>query len=93
VRAPWIKRSLALLLTLLPPYVVAVACPHLFYPILEFSGNFRLVLFGILPAVMVWYGRRQGRTPWLPGGDVTLGGVVIIACVALYFGATGTSAA
>ena len=53
VRAPWIKRLVALLCVLLPPYVIAVTCPQIFFVALEFSGAFRLILFGILPAVMV----------------------------------------
>lgn len=37
-----------LVTAILPPLVVACAAPHIFYSALEFSGTFRLVLFGAL---------------------------------------------
>uniref|UniRef100_A0A7S0N4E9 Thiamine phosphate synthase/TenI domain-containing protein n=1 Tax=Pyramimonas obovata TaxID=1411642 RepID=A0A7S0N4E9_9CHLO len=93
VRAPWIKRLVALLTVLLPPYFIAVTCPQIFFVALEFSGVFRIILFGILPAVMVWIGRRQGYTSWLPGGDYTLGAVVLLAVMALTFARSSAAVA
>ena len=61
-----------LFVTLIPPLVISLVCPGVFYKALEFSGTFRLVLFGIMPALMVWSGRRKGELAWIPGGNLPL---------------------
>lgn len=54
------RRLVAVCSALGAPVVVASLCPTIFLPALEFSGSFRLVLFGLLPAMMVWSGRYNG---------------------------------
>ena len=41
-----LETAIPLLAALIPPLVVACAAPTIFYAALEFSGTFRLVLFG-----------------------------------------------
>jgi tyrosine-specific transport protein len=44
--------------TLLPPLVLAVSYPDVFFNALEFAGVFGvLVLFGVLPGAMAWVSR------------------------------------
>ena len=69
----------ALCLTLGPPLAMSILCPGAFYAALEFSGTFRLILFGIVPALMVWSGRRSGELAWLPGGSLPLIFVIVAA--------------
>lgn len=70
----WAATAVPLALTLGPPLGIASLAPGIFYPALEFSGTFRMVLFGLLPTVMVWFGRysEAQELPWLPGGAATL---------------------
>eukprot|EP00899_Mesostigma_viride_P013168 jgi/Mesvir1/21852/Mv04233-RA.1 len=77
------RRLVPLVATFLPPLLVGVTCPGVFVSALEFSGTFRMVMFGILPAIMVWSGRYvRGKKPWLPGGRLLLSLVVALAvCV------------
>lgn len=56
----WTRRLVATMAALTGPLIVASTCPTIFLPALEFSGSFRLILFGILPALMVWSGRYNG---------------------------------
>ncbi|QDZ22820.1 tyrosine/tryptophan transporter protein [Chloropicon primus] len=69
----------ALVLTILPPLGISILAPGAFYAALEFSGTFRLILFGIIPVLMVYKGRKSGELPWLPGGVVPLLFVMAIA--------------
>lgn len=73
VAALALRRMIPLVLTMLPPFVIALSCPSIFLSALEFSGTFRLILFAILPAMMVWRGRyRDDERVWLPGGKLLL---------------------
>ena len=72
----------SLFLTLAPPLAISILAPGAFYAALEFSGTFRLILFGIVPALMVWSGRRKGELAWLPVGALPLA-LVIAAAVAV----------
>jgi tyrosine-specific transport protein len=46
------------ILTLLPPLILALLFPNLFYTALNFAGGIcTVVLFGIIPALMIWKGR------------------------------------
>lgn len=70
---PLVKRGVPLAVALVLPIIVAVTAPTIFLPALEFSGTFRLVLFALLPAAMVWRARYdQGFAPWLKGGRILL---------------------
>ncbi|MQL96317.1 hypothetical protein Taro_028991 [Colocasia esculenta] len=67
------------LLTLLPPLVLALLDPEIFFKALDFAGTYGvLVLFGILPAAMSWSERYSGSSPspilppLVPGGRFTL---------------------
>jgi len=84
ISKPWIRRLLPLVLVVVPPLLLAVACPvSIFVPALEFAGTLRLLLFGILPAVMVWKGRADGNKPWVPGGNVLLALVAAVAAAVI----------
>eukprot|EP00850_Spirogloea_muscicola_P004092 SM000017S02832 [mRNA] locus=s17:558669:560288:- [translate_table: standard] len=73
------SQGLPYLLTLLPPLVLALTSPDIFYKALDFAGTYGvLVLFGILPAAMAWSERYSGTClpptmpPIVPGGKFTL---------------------
>lgn len=63
-------------LVLLPPLILAQVYPKIFFDALFFAGGFcAVVLFGILPALMVWIGRYQKKldSPYhVCGGKVAL---------------------
>lgn len=73
------------LLALLPPLVFSIIYPQLFFKALNFAGGFcAVILFGILPATMVWIGRYRKATSGaykLPGGKPAL---VLIFSFALF---------
>jgi len=72
---------------LTPALLVAVCAPTAFLPALEYSGTLRLILFGMMPAMMVWkirYGRAAGggpmnAPPWVAGGKAMLAFVITVA--------------
>lgn len=74
----------SLMLTLLPPLAISLVAPGAFYAALEFSGTFRLILFGIIPALMVYRGRKKGELPWIPGGVLPL--LFVIAAASTVIG-------
>lgn len=48
------------LLALVPPLIFAIIYPQLFFKALNFAGGIcAVILFGILPALMVWVGRYR----------------------------------
>eukprot|EP00957_Ditylum_brightwellii_P183405 13970693-Ditylum_brightwellii.AAC.1 len=53
------KRAQATILTFGPCLICALAFPNAFLPALEFSAIFRQVLFGVIPVLMVWNGRKK----------------------------------
>lgn len=63
-------------LALLPPLVLSLLYPQLFFKALNFAGGVcAVILFGILPAAMVWIGRyRKTNTGSyrMPGGKAPL---------------------
>jgi len=71
------------ILALLPPLVLSLIYPQLFFKALNFAGGIcAVVLFGIMPALMVWMGRYRKQTSsgyQVPGGKATLIGVLVIA--------------
>ncbi|KAJ0238622.1 hypothetical protein HA466_0238020 [Hirschfeldia incana] len=68
------------LLTLVPPLVLSLLDPEIFFKALDFAGTYGvLVLFGILPAAMSWSDRyvvspstATSSQQLVPGGKVTL---------------------
>lgn len=54
------------LLALLPPLLFTIIWPQLFFAALSFGGGIcAVILFGIMPAVMVWMGRRRQERAYL----------------------------
>ncbi|KAF3326217.1 Tyrosine-specific transport protein [Carex littledalei] len=73
------NKNLPYLLTLLPPLMLSLLDPEIFFKALDFAGTYGvLVLFGVLPAAMSWSerystGSQRLNVPTLvPGGKLTL---------------------
>ncbi|PHT34841.1 hypothetical protein CQW23_26641 [Capsicum baccatum] len=73
------NRPLPYLLTLVPPLILSLLDPEIFFKALDFAGTYGvLVLFGLLPAAMSWSDRysESAQTPnippLVPGGKITL---------------------
>lgn len=73
------NNTLPYLLTLIPPLVLSLLDPEIFFKALDFAGTYGvLILFGILPAAMSWSDRYSKpseavKLPELvPGGKITL---------------------
>ncbi|KAF7815554.1 putative tyrosine-specific transporter [Senna tora] len=75
------NRPLPYLLALIPPPLLALLDPEIFFKALDFAGTYGvLVLFGIIPAAMSWSDRYSSsdsspsvKIPELvPGGRITL---------------------
>ncbi len=70
-------------LVLIPPLIFAFFHPSVFLLALNYAGGFgAVILFGILPALMVWKGRYThglGFKPILPGGKPVLATVILFA--------------
>lgn len=71
------------LFVVIPPFLLALAYPRIFLIALNYAGAFgAVILFGILPALMVWAGRYHrgfGTHPMIPGGKVVLLGIISFA--------------
>ncbi len=72
------RQPLPYICTILPPTALALVQPDLFFSALDVAGTYGvLVLFGILPALMVYSERYGGTTlsqyQLVPGGRVVLG--------------------
>lgn len=68
-------------LVLVPPLIFALFYPRIFVVALKYAGGFgAVILFGVLPALMVWSGRYRKKL-WteatLPGGRLLLSGVIV----------------
>ncbi|MCI5051689.1 MAG: tyrosine transporter [Simkaniaceae bacterium] len=74
-----------LCITLIPPLVMAMIYPGIFFEALCFAGGIcAVILFGVFPALMVWKGRyRQGmESPYQTyGGKGLLIAVIVISLV------------
>ncbi len=71
------QESLGLcILALLPPLILSIIYPQLFFKALNFAGGIcAVILFGILPAAMVWIGRYRKASSGsyqMPGGKPAL---------------------
>ncbi len=75
------------LLVVLIPLALAILYPHIFLIALSYAGSFgAIILFGLLPAGMVWSGRyiQKIQAPQLlPGGRLSLILVILISLVIL----------
>ncbi|MEX0961480.1 MAG: aromatic amino acid transport family protein [Simkaniaceae bacterium] len=71
------------LLALVPPLIFTMIWPQLFFSALSFAGGFcAVILFGILPALMVWIGRyRQKKQAdyQVRGGRIALAAISLFA--------------
>ena len=80
------KESIPLcLLALLPPLILSLIYPQLFFAALNFAGGIcAVILFGVLPIVMVWIGRYRKQQPssYLLGGGKPL--LCLIASFAIF---------
>jgi tyrosine-specific transport protein len=76
-------------LALVPPLVLSLIYPQLFFKALNFAGGIcAVILFGILPASMVWIGRyRKGvASPYqVSGGKPLLVGIFLFSLFILFF--------
>lgn len=71
-----------LLLTLLPPFGFSLLYPDIFLKALSWAGAFgAVILFGIMPAMMVWRGRYSQS---LPMRDIVKGGKATLLLVILF---------
>lgn len=72
-------------LALLPPLVLSIIYPGLFFKALNFAGGFcAVILFGILPVIMVWLGRyrkEQLSSYAVPGGKM---GLTLLFCFSAF---------
>lgn len=66
------NKLLLCLLVLVPPFLFAISYPSIFLTALNYAGSFgAVILFGILPALMIWKGRykeKMNKHPLVPGG-------------------------
>lgn len=76
-------RVLLLLVTLVPPFILALVYPGIFIRALNIAGGFSaVVLFGIMPAVMIWilrYRREGTMVKVIPTGRLALCLVLLFA--------------
>ncbi|KAG2647357.1 tyrosine-specific transport protein-like isoform X2 [Panicum virgatum] len=82
------NKPLPYLLTLLPPLLLSLLDPEIFFNALDFAGTYGvLVLFGVFPAAMSWSERYSDESeapvpPIVPGGKLTLsvvmGGALLV---------------
>jgi len=83
VKKDAIGKCLLCALVVTPPFIMALIYPNAFLWALNYAGAFGAVLlFGVLPALMVWSGRyRKGLkgTFQVPGGKITLLAVLAFA--------------
>jgi len=70
-------------LALGPPLILSLLYPKIFLLALNYAGSFgAVVLFGILPALMVWYGRYVKKIDTIrivPGGRIMLSLILLIS--------------
>ena len=87
IKLPSLSRSaydlLILSIALVPPFVFTLFNPHLFLKALGFAGGFiDVLLFGILPAAIVYVGRyiKNIQGPYImPGGRLSLLLIVLMS--------------
>lgn len=79
------SRFLITLLALAPPYIFSLVYPKIFLMALDAAGGFgAVILFGIIPALMVWSGRYRKKLwekPLLPFGRLGLVLVMLFSLV------------
>lgn len=81
-------KAILAFLVVIPPFVCALIYPTIFLSALNAAGGFgTMILFGILPALMVWKGRysqKLGLQELVPGGKGLLVSIIAFSvCVML----------
>lgn len=80
-------KAILCLMALFPPFVCAIAYPTIFLSALNYAGGFgAVILFGLLPALMVWQGRYKKKIEMphlVPGGKPVLCLVMLFAIVVM----------
>ena len=68
-------------LTFAPPLIIVLAFEQAFLCALGYAAIFSAIIFGIMPAVMPWIGRRKGADSHykLPGGSATFSLIVMFS--------------
>jgi len=83
------ENKMICLLALAPPLILSLIYPQLFFKALNFAGGVcAVILFGILPATMVWIGRywKKIEAPYqVKGGKVLLIGIFLFSLFVLFF--------
>ncbi len=77
------------LLIFIPPLLVSISNPHIFFQALNVAGGYSCaILFGLFPPLMVWVGRYIKKQPKqnqiLPGGKLLL--VLLIVFILIEIG-------
>jgi tyrosine-specific transport protein len=74
-------------LALVPPLLLSLIYPQLFFKALNFAGGIcAVILFGLLPVIMVWKGRYQQMIPstyQVSGGKAALSAIFLFALLIL----------
>lgn len=77
------------MLALIPPLLLAIYFPNIFFKALNFAGGIcAVILFGILPVLMVWKGRyhQKLKAPWqVKGGRGLLAVIFLFALFIAFF--------
>lgn len=75
-------------LSLAPPFIFSLFYPGIFLMALSYAGAFgAIILFGILPAAMVWsmrYIKKFKHEAQLPGGKGTLSLIILISAAVIF---------
>lgn len=74
------------LIIFIPPLLVSISHPHIFFQALNFAGGYSCaILFGLFPPLMVWVGRYIKKQPKqneiLPGGKLLLGLLILFILI------------
>lgn len=76
-------KIIACVLVIVPPFICGLIYPKIFLSALNYAGAFgAVILFGMLPAIMVWKGRyhkKMGELEIVPGGKILLALVIGIS--------------
>lgn len=77
------------MLALLPPMIISILFPKIFFEALNFAGGIcAVILFGIFPAMMAWIGRYRKNNlleDRVPGGKMLLVLVFLVAAFIFFY--------
>ncbi len=77
------ERPVLCVAALLPPLLLSLYNPQIFFKALNFAGGIcAVVLFGVLPVLVVWLGRyhRKAQSAYrMPGGKLALGAMMLFS--------------